>query len=476
MIAFSVAFTTRTCFILNLMKYSFLFLLFLIPIFSYSQFVLGEQLPIDLDIQSARIARSGDIDGDGDIDVVSSSFQGLTWYENIDGLGTFSTPNVISPPLGQVFGTTVSDLDGDGDLDLTATSFDEDEVYWFENLDGQGTFSTPRLISDQFLGPIDIITVDLDGDLDLDVIINSDVDDVLSWFENLDGLGNFGSQQIITTSFTNGRSVVAGDIDDDGDLDLVSSNSGSSTIIWFENLNGQGNFNTGFIIAGAAPGVAEISLADLDGDNDLDVVSATNSLDRVSWHENLDGLGNFGSQQVISNDIEVVLSIDIVDVDNDGDQDVIAVGADFSDGGLIWFENLDGQGNFNIGTFIDQPTPSARSVHATDIDGDGDMDVIVPILADDVLVWYENQTVLSVEEVQLGDIQIYPNPVKDILYFEIPQELVVNTIILYDVLGRKVMTVLNSLTSMDMRSLQKGVYFVSIFSQDKTFTKKIVLN
>ena len=458
------------------MKYNFFFLLLLIPFFSYSQFIQGERLPIDLDILSARIVRSGDLDGDGDIDVVSSSFDGLTWYENIDGLGTFSTPNVISPPLGQVFGTTVSDLDGDGDNDLTATSFDEDEVYWFENLDGQGTFSSPKLISDQFVGPIDIITVDLDGDTDLDIVVNSDIDDVLSWFENLDGQGSFGSQQIITTGFTNGRSVVAGDLDGDGDLDLVSSNSGGSTIIWFENLDGQGNFNTGFIIAGAAPGVAEISLADLDGDNDLDVVAATNSLDRVAWHENLDGLGNFGSQQIISEDIEVVLSIDTVDIDNDGDIDVLAVGAQTFDGGVAWFENLDGQGNFGVIQFIDQPTPSARSVHATDLDGDGDQDVIVPILMDDVLVWYRNQTVLSVEDAQLESIKIHPNPVKDILYLEIPKKLLVDRIILYDILGRKVMTVSGSLTSIDMRGLQKGVYFVSIYSQKKIVTQKIIVN
>ena len=47
---------------------------------------------------------------------------------------------------------------------------------------------------------------------------------------------------------------------------------------------------------------------------------------------------------------------------------------------LAWFENLDGQGNFNTGTFINQPTPSARSVHASDVD----VDVILPILGDDV--------------------------------------------------------------------------------------------
>lgn len=455
------------------MRYRFTLCMLLIPILSYSQFIVGEQLPIDLNIQSARIARSGDIDGDGDIDVVSSSFNGLTWYENTDGLGTFSTPNVISPPLGQVLGTTVSDLDGDGDNDLTATAFDLDEVYWFENLDGLGTFSAPRLISSQFIGPIDIITADLDGDLDLDIVVNSDVDNVLSWFENLDGQGDFGSRQIITTGFTNGRSVVAGDLDSDGDLDLVSSSQNNTTIVWFENTDGLGNFNTGHIIENASDGIEEITISDLDNDGDLDVIAAVFNLDTLAWFENLDGLGTFGSRQVISNQVEAILSVDTADVDNDGDQDILATIPDFTDGGLLWFENLDGQGNFNTGTFIDQPTPSARSVHATDVDGDGDMDVILPILADDVLVWYENQTVLSVEEVQIRDIHIYPNPVQDFLYINAP-DVSIQEVSVYTSLGKEVKKGYSQ-EAIDVKELSKGIYFVVITSDQGNIVKKIII-
>lgn len=445
------------------------------PFLGYSQFIQGERLPIDMDINSARITRSGDIDGDGDLDIVSSSFLGMTWYENLDGLGTFSSPNIFSIPLGQVLGTTVSDLDGDGDLDVTVTAFDLDEVYWFENLDGLGTFSALRLISNQFMGPIDIITADLDGDTDLDIAVTSDVDNILSWFENTDGQGTFGPQQIVTTVFANGRSVVAGDIDGDGDVDLVSASQNNTTIVWFENLDGLGGFNSGNIIENSSDGFTEISIADLDNDGDLDVLSAIFNLDSLAWFENLDGLGNYGPRQVIATSLDAILTLDTADLDNDGDLDVLAGAADFFDGGVFWFENLNGQGDFSTAAVIDTPTPGVRTVHAADVDGDSDIDVVVPILADNVLVWYRNQTILGVDDTLLNTLALYPNPVIDLLYLDIPPTITISDIIIYDTLGRKLRRVTKPLEFIDMSSLQRGLFVLEIRSQTRVLTKKVMV-
>ena len=459
-----------------MMKRLHIALLILLPVISQAQFIQGEQLPIDLDIQNPRIVRFGDIDGDGDGDVVSGYFGGLHWYENINGLGVFSSPNTVVDGLGQIFGATVSDLDGDGDLDLTATSFNLDEVYWFRNLDGLGTFSSPILVSDEFNGPTDIITVDLDGDGDLDIVVNSDVDDILSWFENTDGQGTFGSQQIITANFTNGRSVIAGDIDGDGDLDLASASRNNTTIVWFENLDGLGDFNSGVIVENSGDGIEEIRFFDVDNDGDLDILAAIFNLDTVAWFENQDGLGDYGPRQVISSNLDAILAIDATDIDNDGDQDLVAIAGDLTDGGLYWFENLDGGGTFNTGTIIDQPTVSARSVIATDIDGDGDMDVIAPILFDDILVWYENQTVLSVEEQQLVDINVFPNPVRDFLRLEFSQDIIIDSIKMHDILGREVLSISQNISIIDLRHLQKGVYFMSVNCGAKEYNKRIIVN
>ena len=320
------------------MKRELLFLLlFLVGFSCHSQF--GTQRLIDNDALSTTMTRSGDLDGDGDLDVVSSLYDEIVWYENLDGFGNFGPPTVLSSGLQQVFSVHIADLDGDNDLDIISSSFDQGTVFWMENLDGMGDFSTTHLISSDVLGGFDVIAADLDGDSDLDVIINISNFKELAWFENLDGLGNFGSKQTVSTTATNGRSVFAGDIDGDGDLDLVSSSSGNNTLTWFENTDGNGSFGPEIIIAGTASAIDGIYGADLDGDNDLDVLAATPVGDQISWHENLDGLGNFGPQEIISIDAGFPLAVYSIDLDNDGDNDVLSAGADFSDGKIAWYEN-----------------------------------------------------------------------------------------------------------------------------------------
>lgn len=441
---------------------------------AYTQFNVGERLPIDLDLSGSHIARSGDLDGDGDIDIVAGFFDGFKWYENLDGQGAFGAPNLVADGLVQVFGAVVLDIDGDGDLDIAGTSFDLGTAFWYENIDGLGTFSTQRLISNQFVGGNAITSADLDNDGDFDIIVNSSVGNELAWFENLDGQGGFGPLLSITTTVTNGRSVAAGDLDNDGDMDIVSSNATGNPVVWFENMDGQGFFNTGHIIENESAAVEEVALVDLDGDGDLDVVYSVFSEDTLAWIENLDGLGDFSSRRVISTMVDAIIPIDTADIDNDGDFDVLAVAADFPDGGLIWFENRDGQGSFNEGTFIDQPTTSTRSVHATDIDGDNDIDIVVPILFDDVLVWYENQTLLGIGDVQIETVRAYPNPVEDILQLEIPKELSAMSISVYNTLGQEF--IINSLDNLDidLSALPRGVYFIVIATNQGEIVKKIL--
>ncbi|MCZ4237907.1 VCBS repeat-containing protein, partial [Staphylococcus equorum] len=87
-------------------------------------------------------------------------------------------------------------------------------------------------------------------------------------------------------------------------------------------------------------------------------------------------------------------------------------------GEIVWFENLDGQGNFSTKNTISTEVQSPRSVIAADIDNDGDMDVIASSQNDDKIAWYENLTILGVEENQIDTIKIYPNPTDGLLYID----------------------------------------------------------
>ena len=75
----------------------------------------------------------------------------------------------------------------------------------------------------------------------------------------------FGVQQVITTATDGAESVYATDLDGDGDMDVLSASSGDDKIAWYENL-GSGNFGPQQVITTAADGATSVYAADLDGD------------------------------------------------------------------------------------------------------------------------------------------------------------------------------------------------------------------
>ena len=126
--------------------------------------------------------------------------------------------------------------------------------------------------------------------------------------------------------------------------------------------------------------------ADLDGDGDVDVLSALNADNKIAWYRN-DGNENF-TPLTISSAANGAFSVFAADVDGDGDLDVAS--ASYSDGKIAWYEN-DGSGNFTPHT-ISTAAIGALSVFAADVDGDGDLDMLSASFADNKIAWYENMS------------------------------------------------------------------------------------
>eukprot|EP00944_MAST-04C_sp_MAST-4C-sp1_P003125 g3125.t1 len=183
---------------------------------------------------------AADIDGDGDIDVLSasSSDNKISWYENMDGKGTFSIQNIISTQANGASSVYAADIDGDGDIDVLSASSSDNKISWYENMDGKGTFSIQNIISTQANGASSVYAADIDGDGDIDVLSASSSDNKISWYENMDGKGTFSIQNIISTQANGASSVYAADIDGDGDIDVLSASTKDTKISWYENING----------------------------------------------------------------------------------------------------------------------------------------------------------------------------------------------------------------------------------------------
>lgn len=356
------------------------------------------------DVTTPNSICSSDLDGDGDLDILIAA-RGINgswpddkilWYDNLDGQGKFGAQRIITTDVHDAKSAFAADLDGDGDMDVLSTS--RDKIAWYENLDGLGDYGDQQIIVESEFGVSagPIIAADMDGDNDMDVIYSRNGTNNLFWVENTDGLGDFSQFHIVSGAISTVISIIAKDLDGDGDMDLIAT-SNSSGVVWYENIDGQGTFGVEQIILTNIISAGSTFVTDLDGDTDLDILVSfffdfgPNNDPVLAWYENLDGQATFGPQQDINaNSDQKATSIYASDVDGDGDKDVIAAFPHFPDQKLVWYENLDGQGDFGFQQIISNDGDGASIIDIGDIDGDNDVDIFSAVPNDDEVVWYEN--------------------------------------------------------------------------------------
>ena len=288
------------------------------------------------DALGGNSVRTGDLDGDGDLDVVATSRLNnkIFWYEQ-EGVneGSFAEAQEIASSLEEASFAAVSDIDGDGDKDVIATVYGADKVTWFSNL-GEGGFSDGMVIEDQADGPWMLQAADLDGDGDQDVLVAFYKEDLVAWYEN-DGNGNFASSKTLVDGLDGAAFVIAADLDGDQDLDAVAAGYRDDTIGWLEN-QGDGEFSAMETVATEVDGVAEVHAADLDNDDDLDLVATVINDDEVVTFENNDE--GFLDKIVIDSSMDGPRSLYAGDLDGDGFMDLAATGS--KDHTVVWLENL----------------------------------------------------------------------------------------------------------------------------------------
>jgi len=293
-----------------------------------------------------------DLDRDGDLDLAVASL-GVLFPNNArigsvvllenDGSERF-TPHVVLGDVPRVADVRSGDLDGDGDLDLSVALFgyDQGETRWLRN-DGGWRFASTTL--QELSGPINAEVADLDGDGDLDIVtlVSQEWEEI--YVHANDGRGGFAPRRIFGASNEDfGSSWISlGDLDGDGDADVVYSNGDAfdyqtttgrswNGLQWLENRGG-GAF--AYHRVADLPGASSPQAADLDGDGDLDiaVVSAYNNwadpnAQSLLWLEN-DGRARFTLRDVASAPTHLV-TLAAGDLTGDGRPDLVTGGMHMS--------------------------------------------------------------------------------------------------------------------------------------------------
>ncbi|MBT5268236.1 MAG: hypothetical protein HOL70_02170, partial [Candidatus Marinimicrobia bacterium] len=177
------------------------------------------------------------------------------------------------------------------------------------------------------------------------------------------------TQNTLTTSVNGPIDVFGIDVDGDSDVDIISASSYDDKIAWYEN-DGSGSF-TQNVISTTADDAYSVFGIDLDEDGDIDVLSSSAGDDNIMWYEN-DGSENFTSFTLATgNNPKTIVAIDF-----DGDGDIDVVSASQGNSSIYWHEN-NGAESFTTNVISDStPSNSNRALAAFDADGDADIDVI----------------------------------------------------------------------------------------------------
>ena len=327
----------------------------------------------------------GDVDGDGDLDLVTANqAQPNHLYLN-DGTGSFSDATDIGTNefnQNQPHDAILGDVNGDGALDLIAANpFGPNDLYLN---DGSGNFGPKISIDTDGNETVRVVLGDVDNDGDLDLVAgNSGINRL---YLN-DAAGNFGLGGDFMTDSDFTLAIALGDVNGDGALDFFAVHlSGVSTAFDPDDLvpsrlylnDGAGNFGPGIDVAVDDDlSVSDIELQDVNGDGAPDMLTGMrDSTNRLYLN---DGAGNFGLGTEITADTDFTADLVLGDVDNDGDLDLIAGNG----GGFVGLGNHfnrlyinDGTGIFAAGVDIDSDGDDTLSVALGDVNGDGDLDLI----------------------------------------------------------------------------------------------------
>ena len=321
----------------------------------------------------------GDFNKDGALDVVTAN----SGSSNISirtgvGDGTFGAETTYTVGTNPV-GVVVADFNRDGDLDIAVTNNGSDNISVLLGAAG-ATFgaATNTATSD---GPMAIVAADFNRNGEPDAVAIESTDNVPTLVSGTDPADPATVTQASTIPGSTQCDAALGDIDHDGDIDIVYSNLGSGTVGVYDN-NGSGafalveNLNVG---SGAGSQPCGIELTDFTRDGWLDFVVTLRTDGTVQTFTNdRDGTFTLADTQNFLAGAGTPWDVEVGDMDKDGDPDVVVIGIETGDANSaveVFFNNSAAVLS-TYDSVIDGPNDTWRGSLA-DLDNDGNLDISV---------------------------------------------------------------------------------------------------
>jgi hypothetical protein len=336
---------------------------------------LPDHFPTNLNI--------GDLDGDGKTDLIvthgsfNAAENGVLLYRNTSTTGTTSFASPINLGGLDYVATATGDIDGDGKLDLAVIKSNSIAIYI-----NTGTPGTISFVAGPVLptgnAPHGINLGDVDGDGKADIVIALYPAVATSVYRNTSNPGNVSFAPKVDYAVRGGRNILLTDINGDNKPEMVIPDAVGNSFAVLKNNCTLGNILFGAAVNFTGFSHSHIASGDVDGDGKTDIVSGDLNGSRVVVSRNTSTSGT------ISFDAPVLLSanstpegISLSDLDGDGKLDISAALGNFS---VAAFKNLSSPGNISFAPKMDYIAGTFNGFHLLtlgDINGDGRNDAVV---------------------------------------------------------------------------------------------------
>lgn len=469
----------------------FIFSLCLAYSTAYTQvidFTLADPQPDLVEIYSGS-SDSGDIDGDGDNDLIMTGITPASktiLYLN-DGDGIFT--EIEGMPLPQAGNGKVifADLDGDDDLDLffsgTANTIQEfTHIYLNDGAGGFTQLANPALPRFSDSG-VDVADVDSDGDIDLLITVKAANGDFIADVFLNNGNAIFTPAGELAFDGLQFGQVAFIDVENDGDLDVIISGeqADESALTRLYLNDGTGNYVIDINSDFEQMVAADIDVADLDNDGNLDILmsgnSTANGVQTILYHN--DGFGQFEELPATNLQNTFAGTNAIADMDNDGDQDIVIIGS--QDGGLPNIYNIVYENRSN-NVFVPVDTLGGEYIAACvvdDFNGDNLVDIIIQGFADRTNVYWNTSSITTaldeLEKIPL--IDMFPNPSSGTLNLYLAEIIEDLDLMVYSTTGQLILQqpFVAGIRSELQLNLQAGAYVVLLKSGNSIVSRDLLI-
>ncbi len=314
---------------------------------------------------------ASDLNGDGRPDLVLANY--LTQASQVVINQGGNTPTFAVTDLTasgrQTDGVALGDVNGDQLLDIVLANFGLPSQVYLNAFANPGSFGAPRDLVGSGNNSIGVGLGDLNSDGQLDIVLGNYAGQLSQVFLNT-GSGQFGLPSSILGSGRDTTRLSLGDVNADGAIDVVLGNAELSSQI-FLNTNASG-FSTATAIAGTGSNSIAVAVGDLNGDGALDLLLANNrETSQIALNRN-DGSGRFALPTALAGGAQPTRGAALADLDADGKLDIIL--GNHSQPSQIYLQGANG---FTLPTPLVGSGGNTQTVATGDLNGDNLLDLVL---------------------------------------------------------------------------------------------------